>query len=1000
MKSFKLIVWVLLLGGVSALHAQQSITGVVTDDSGVPLIGASILAAGTTTGTVTDIDGNFTLSLPESAQELVVSYTGYTTGTVPVTGASNYTITLYENAATLNEVVVTGYGTQTRRRLTTSIASVNSEELKGVPVTDFQNALQGRLPGVTISSNSGSLGSQTSIRVRGIGSINSDVQPLYVVDGVILETNAEGYQLGGPGTSPLSNINPNDIESIDVLKDAASAAIYGSRGSNGVVLITTKSGNYNAPANVSVNQYVGFSNPTAQYDLLSGPEYARYWNQAVLAGGDSTKIATQLYDNPDEEPDANWIDLVTRTGSVAETNASVSGGTSDLSYFLGGGYRDEKGWTEGTSLQRYSFRLNLEQRFGDKWTVGLNLNPTRTVNNRQNEDNNVASPQTFASLFFPNLDPYDENGEAKGGVLSTSTGRTQFAGSPLINWQDQEISLTTNQVIANINASFKPLDNLTFATRFGTQFLSLEDFQRSGVLTTDGYGSGGTGGAQQQSVLNYTWNNTALYNFSINTSEFEVLAGIELNRQTENGFFVDGNTFADDRLATLNSAAEITGGGGSRTESNFVGYFSRLGYVFDNRLFVNVVARLDGSSRFGSDNYYGFFPAVSAAYDFSNDLNTPSVSQLKLRSSYGKTGNAGIGNFASRGLVSFGNDYNAVPGFLLSQLANTELTWETATTFDVAVDFGFFNDKIKGSLGYYNKVSSDLLLDIPQPYTAGISTAALTANAGEIVNQGVEFSLRYNAIYRPDFQLSFNVNGATVDNKVTQLVDNNGDGEPDDINLGNQLIREGEAIGSWYLTEYAGVNPDNGDALFVNADGEISKTYQQGNARQIVGNPLPDFSGGFGGNLYFKGVDLSFFFQAALGHQLYLSEGRFYATNMSSVYNQERGQLNSWRPDNRITDIPEARQVGNGNQHSTRYLSDADFLRLRNVQLGYTFDGLNSNGASLRLYVSGQNLLTFTDFAGLDPEASGQDVNGVASGSLFFSRPQSKLFTFGLNLNL
>ncbi len=479
-----------------------------------------------------------------------------------------------------------------------------------------------------------------------------------------------------------------------------------------------------------------------------------------------------------------------------------------------------------------------------------------------------------------------------------------------------------------------------------------------------------------------------------------MLAGIELQRNTYNGFFVGGNTFADDRLATLNSAAEITDGGGSRTESNFVGYFTRIGYSLDNRLFINAVARLDGSSRFGSDNYYGFFPALSAAYDFSELVNTPSVSQLKLRSSYGKTGNAGIGNFASRGLVAFGNDYNAIPGFLLDQIANTELTWESATTFDVAVDFGLFNDKLSGSLGYYNKVSSDLLFDVPQPLTAGINGGVLTVNAGEIVNKGVEFSLRYNVVTRPDFGLSFNFNGATVDNEVTQLIDNNGDGEPDDINLGNQLIREGEAAGSWFLTEYAGVDPENGDALFVNSEGEISSTYQQGDARKIVGNPLPDFSGGFGGNLYYKGADFTFFFQAALGHELYLSEGRFYATNLSSVYNQSRDQLNSWRPDNLITDIPEARQRGNGNQHSTRYLSDADFLRLRNVQLGYTFSDLNASGASLRLYVSGQNLLTFTDFAGLDPEASGQDVNGLASGSIFFSRPQSRLFTFGLNLNL
>ncbi|WP_020569318.1 SusC/RagA family TonB-linked outer membrane protein [Neolewinella persica] len=992
----RLLLWVLILGGFATLQAQ-TITGTVTDQSGETLIGASILAKGTSSGTVTDIDGKFTLSLPANAEFLVVTYTGFTTLDVPVVaGKTVYSITMSEASTILEQVVVTGYGTQTRRRLTTSIASVGTEAFKDVPVTNFENALQGRLPGVTINSNSGTLGAQTSIRVRGVGSINSDNQPLFVVDGVIMEANIEGAALGGPGTNPLVNINPADIQSIDVLKDAASAAIYGSRGSNGVVIITTKTGSFNQKAKVSVNTYFGLTNPTNQYDLLSGPQYAEYWNRAFLArGGDPA--SAQIYADPAAEPDAKWLDLVTREGQLHETSANVSGGTNTISYFIGGTYRDEDGWVESTNQKRYSLRMNVEAKLGDKWRAGLNLNPTRTVNNRQNEDNNVASPQTYAALAFPNLDPFDENGNTRGGIIRTSTGRAQFAGTPLINIEGQNISLTTNQVLAKTFVEFQPITGLKLRSEFGSQFLSLTDQQKSSSLTTDGFGSGGTGSANSQEVLNYTWDNTASYLFDFGRSSLDVLGGFSVQNNFQQTLNVNGNTFADDRLLTLNSAAEITGGGGFNTGYRFVGYLARAIYSFDDKFFFNASARYDGSSRFGRENIYGLFPAVSAAYDIARDLDTP-FSQLKIRASYGLTGNAGIGNFAPAGLVGFGNDYDGTPGFLLTQLENTELTWENARTFDVALDFTLASGFLDGTVGFYNKTSSDLLLAVPQPQTNGISS--LTLNAGEIQNTGVEFSLNFNLINKPDFQWTFNVNGATLSNEVKELVDNNGDGDPDDITSGRSIVRVGEPIASFYIIPYAGVDPANGDALFTDENGENTPTYPGGDARIIAGNPLPDFSGGFGSSLKYKKIDFSFFFQVALGHQLYLNEGRFVENNLGATWNQRTTQLAAWTPDNTITNVPEARQgVQNGGQHSTRYLSDADYMRLRSVQLGYTFDGLGKDGGSARVYLSGANLLTFTDFAGLDPEASGQDVNGYVQGDIFFSRPQTKAVTFGLNLN-
>ena len=386
-----LLSWAILLS--TGVLIAQTVTGTVTDDEGTPLIGASIFAKGTTSGTVTDIDGNYSFNPPANTELIVVTYTGFEPQEVSIDGRSQIDVVLLESSTTLDQVVVTGYGTQTRRRLTTSIASVDAAALENVPTTTFEGALQGRLPGVTINSNAGTLGAQTSIRVRGIGSINGDNQPLFVVDGIIINSDIEGSALGGPGTSPLVNINPNDIESIDVLKDAASAAIYGSRGSNGVILITTKSGKFNQKAVVSINQQIGFTKPTATYDLLSGPQYAELYNRALAVNGDPD--LAPAYDDPANETNTDWLDLVLQTGSMSETNASVRGGSENLSYFIGATYRDEDGYVKSTNLKRYSFRLNLEQRLGDKWRVGLNLNPTRTFNQRQNEDNNVASPLNF-----------------------------------------------------------------------------------------------------------------------------------------------------------------------------------------------------------------------------------------------------------------------------------------------------------------------------------------------------------------------------------------------------------------------------------------------------------------------------------------------------------------------------------------------------------------------------------------------------------------------------
>lgn len=1010
------------------MMAQRTVTGSVADEQGEPLIGASVLVKGTNTGTTTDIAGAYSVTVPEGSNTLVVSYTGFQTQEIELGASNAYDVVLVEGSQ-LSEVVVTGYGTQTRRKLTSNIASTGEESFENVSVQNFEAALQGRMPGVVISNNAGTLGSQAQIRVRGVGSINASNQPLFVVDGMILNDDYDaGAALGGPGTNPLIGINPNDIESVEVLKDAAAQAIYGSRGANGVVIITTKSGSYNARPRTNINYYAGWNEPTEQFDLLTGPEYAQYWNQQgegfvrSVLGEDPQNWydpdyqenviapifgAPQLYENPEEEPNTDWLDAVSQRGFVQEMSASVSGGSRSTKYYMGATYRDEDGWIKTTNLKRYSFRANIEQMISDKFMAGIQINPSRTENTRQNEDNNVASPQTYSVLAFPNVEPRDENGNIIA-LPQTSIGSSVFPGQPVGNLEGQDISLVVNQVIATGYLEYRPFSFLKFRTELGGQYTNYEDNIKQASFTTDGFGVGGAADALSRTLTSFNWTAFGTYNQLFGRSELDATLGVTLTRDRTNAFSVFGQTFADDRLKTLNSAAEIIGGGGFGTDVTFEGYFLRANYFFDSKYLLSASLRVDGSSRFGADNRYGIFPAVSAGWVLSEEpwMEGNFFDFLKLRASWGISGNAAIGNFDARGLIAFGNDYNMIPGYQFSQLENNELEWEKSETIDFGLDFEFLDNRVRGSLAYYTRYTRDLLLNTPLPFTIGFTTPSIAQNIGEIRNQGFEFTLDVDVIKTQNVLWTIGVNGATLDNEVTRLVDNNNDGEPDDIVEGQSLVRVGETIGSWYLVDYLGVDPETGTALFASPNeetGEIDTLSNQtpSGARQVFGSPIPQFSGGFNTRLEVANFDISALFVFATGFQLYRSEGRFYERNGGSFWNQTRNQLNAWTPDNPNTDVPEARLfTNNGNQHSTRYLSDADFLRLRNLQIGYTFKNIGKNRNSIRIFASGQNLLLWTKFDGLDPEASGQTATGFRQGDLFFSRPQTRSYTFGVNLFL
>ncbi|MEO1626503.1 MAG: SusC/RagA family TonB-linked outer membrane protein, partial [Bacteroidota bacterium] len=890
------LAFMLVLCTLCTVMAQRNIQGTVTDEEGEALIGATVSVPNTATGTITDFEGKYSLSVPDGTKAIQISYTGYKTTEIQLGTSNTLDVTMGIDAVGLEDVVIVGYGEGSRKTNTTAIASIGTEAFKDIPVQSFQGALSGRLPGVVINQSSGTLGAQSAIRIRGVGSINASNQPLIVIDGLILSDQVSGTGFGGPGTNPLININPNDIESVDVLKDAAATAIYGSRGANGVIIITTKRGDFNQAPTVRLNYYAGYSDPTNTYDLLSGPEYVSIWNNGIDAIGGNPGLK---YDETDV-PDTDWYDLVTQTGFLQEMSASVSGGSATTSYYIGGTYRDEDGYVVNTNLKRYSLRATIDQMVGKKGKVGVTVNTSRSQNRRAGEDNAVASPFTFGALANPNTNSVDENGVP---LVFLETNIPVFNGTPLSNIQGSTRDAVTTQLLVSTYAEYKPFENFKIRTEFASESTQLQELGRELSTTTDGFPNGTAFGDNEQ-LININWTNLLEYKQAIGDDQnVRITLGNAITRERFDGIDVSGLNFADDRLATVNSAAEINDGGGERTDFSFAGFFARVNYDYGSRYYLTLAGRYDGSSRFGTNNRWGFFPAVSGAWLVSNEsfFNSSSINFLKLRASWGQSGNGEIDNFDSRGLAAFGRDYNGNPGFGFDQLENSDLSWEKNTQIDAALEFEVLN-RISGSIGYFRRTTTDALLDVPQPREIGIENAVLLQNIGDIENQGFEFEVKFDIVKKKDFTWNIGFNGATLQNEVTKLTDNDGDGKEDDIITGQHIIRTGETLGSFYLVEYAGVDPNNGDALFFDGDGEtILVNDAPGSARIVAGDPIPDLTGGITTQFNYKGLDFSAFFQFATGHQLYWSDGRFVEMNFSSLWNQTTAIRDAWTPQNTDT---------------------------------------------------------------------------------------------------
>ncbi len=1027
----------LLLGLPASAWAQSTtITGTVTSsEDGQPLPGASVVLEGTQSGAATDVDGAYELTVPEAEGTLIFSYVGFQTQEVPIDGRTTIDVELSPDLQALDELVVVGYGTQRERELTGSIAQVSAEEIENVPVNSFEEALQGRVAGVTITRGSGKLGQGIQVRVRGSASVTADSEPLYVIDGLPVTT--ANLSNTGAALNPLAQINPDDIASIQVLKDASAAAIYGARASNGVVIITTKSGMAGA-TEFSVGVQRSWSGPTNKVDFLDAEEYVNFFTEAARNRGEiEWESAPAEYESRQDAIDTwvgqvnsafdfyaqgtDWRDLDVNSdwqdrafndnAGGLNVDLSARGGSEQTQFYVSGSYDVQDGILIRDTYDRITGLLNVDHQLSDRFELGGKLSVARTLNNRVPYDNSFATPMQLVAqlpispVYVPDASVGMEDGYLSEYVPTDELNQNTYYLNNLIYTDNARFQMTTFRSIGTAYLQADLLPGLSFRSQFGLDLLDQnEDTYYNSVIeeATNGYGFNAW-----DRVVNYNFSNYVTYAGALaEAHSVEATAGVDYQSVTQDGSSVEGEQFPNDDFTQIASAAEITGGSSYETGYRFLSFFARANYEIAERYLFKLSGRYDGSSRFGRDNQYGFFPAASAGWILSDEAfleDTDWMSFLKLRASYGLTGNAGIGNFASLGLWG-GSPYGGRAGIYPDQIANPSLRWERTAQLDLGLDFGFFNDRVSGTVDYYVKSTDDLLLNVNLPSSTGFFTQ--TRNVGELKNRGVEFLLNTrNVVGAFSWSSSFNL--GVNRNEITDLNDQVITG-----GAANRAI-EGEPIGVFFGYEYAGVDAETGDALYyvnaTDAEGNVvdpDATTNNPNAanRVVIGSPHADFTGGLGNQFSYKGFDLDVFFQFSYGGQIYDGGGLYKTSNGWFLDNQLATQLDAWQEPGDVTDVPEARYgISNGTADSDRYLYDGSYLRLKNVTLAYTVPQRLIESfqlSNVRIYLTGINLLTFTDYPWWDPEVNSDYLGGnIGLGNEFYTAPQARTISGGLQFS-
>ena len=1038
------LIHLLLIFPIILFAQSKAITGTVVDENKMPLPGASILVKGLNIGSSTDFDGNFSLNVPETGEVLVVSYLGYMTKELVISKNLTFNIQLDIDTNTLDEIVVVGYGTQRKSDITGSVTSVKVDAIAVAQNSTIDALLQGRAAGVQVTQNAGSPGSGVSVKIRGASSLRGNNEPLYVIDGVIISSAGEDASNASADANSLeetqnglNGINPRDIESIEVLKDASATAIYGSRGANGVILITTKKGK---SGKISIQAYVNtsVSEITERYDILDALGYANYQNEALavnggdprfsIIGDDIFPIAADGTVSDTAAEQHNWHDEIYKQGFSRSAGASFSGGTEKGNFYASVGYNDQGGIVENSRLKNGNFSINLNQDLSDKLTINTKLNAFYSTGNFAQDGDRAGGQRSFVGniLRYPTL-------VTNGGTFDNEDG----ISSPFTWVNDFQDTSEESRFIGSLALTYKfNIKGLKYKLQAGGNIRNKERRRFYGLTTFQGSSTNGSLSISNLESKSYQINNLLTYNRTFN-KKHRINAVIGMTYDVRD---IKNTLYAVNDFSTTEFGVDqpIYGQQISRPldvlplKSQLLSYLSRVNYSFDNKYIITGTFRADGSSKFSKENRYSYFPSFSLAWRANNEnflKNSDTINDLKFRIGWGMTGNQGISayqTFANYGPTLYGNlDEGTSIGFVPLNVSNPNLKWETTKQLNFGLDFGLWKNRVTGTLDIYDKQTDDLLLNQPLGPSSGFTS--LLVNRGSINNKGVELTLSGTLINKNDFSIDLggniafnkskiqNLGGSSEDIYINGTLENRVFYRGQNISTGNyfrapaNIFMEGEQIGLFYGYETDGIyqtedditvsGAQAGDVRIVDQDGDDTITEAD---RTLIGNPNPDFVYGGYLNMNYKRLSLSVQINGVYGNeivngnliQLGTAEGRT-ANVLSEAYN------NAWRPDAQSNSYPRVGYLGESGSPAItdRIIEDGSFLRISNITLGYDIPVEKTNVfSSANVYVSGMNLFTFTDYSGYNPEITNFMNNGNVVGVDWNGFPNAQTIMLGLNL--
>ena len=978
MRNLKRLFLTILLPFLSgmAISAQTlvKVSGVVTSaDDGLPMVGVAVMD-GNGNGVVTSLDGDYEIEVAPGT-ELTFSSIGFNEEKVVIPQAATFThnVAMQPESMKLDDVVVIAYGVRKKGTVAGSVSTVKSEKLENTPTAAFDQALQGQVAGLTVLSNTGEPSASASMKIRGTNSINSGTSPLYILDGVEISA------------SDFNTINPADIESMSVLKDASSTSIYGARAANGVIVITTKRGRNMERPNVNFRTQLGWSAIAhGNWDLMNTAERIQYEREVGMTYGQNYNYLKGI--------DVNWMDVVFNDSAMLQSyELSVSGATDKTNYYISGSYYDQEGVAPGSMFERYSLRFNFEHQMA-KW-LKMGANTMFNYQNIQQADEGayaLVTPISAARFMLPYWNPYN----ADGSLASINDGSWKGQGQNPLEWlENNPLTYKKYKVFSTLFADFNLYKNLTFKSQFGFDFSHTTGFSQSFASYAPNLGEG-MASRSSSDGLNLQWTNTLNYRFAIDDlHDFNFLLGHEWQDYHMERFSVRSEGQTNDKLTDIVTGTRVTSWDSmSTSDYSRVSFFGRAEYNFADKYYAEASVRTDGSSRFGKDNRWGLFGAVGFMWNIRNEsFMTDCRDWLNLGQisfSTGTSGNSEIPNYEHLALIAGGADYIGDSGVAPIQPGNENLTWENTWTTNLGFHLGFWN-RMNVDLELYAKRTTDMLMSVPLSYAQSNGYGYMWDNVGAMVNAGAEVNVVATILQVKDFNWTLNANVGYNYNVITELY--NGVQEYELANTNTKLV-VGHPLGEFYINRYAGVNPANGDALWYDKDGNLTNELRDSD-KVLVGKSFhAPWQGGFGTALSWKGISLSAQFSWVADRYMINNDRYFDESNgRFATYNQSKRLLERWKKPGDVTDIP---RHGVFTEFDSRLLEDASFLRLKNLMISYNLpaDLLKRTVVirGLRIYAQAQNLLTFTNFSGLDPEGT----NNLYAAQY----PMSRQFTFGLDL--